>query len=85
MMETKIEAYRRLTSQTEIAILSPEHAKGGVSTRAEWILQGASDMIRTDIHFGGITGCYKTVSIAQAFGIQCEMHGGGWGNSHFMR
>jgi L-alanine-DL-glutamate epimerase-like enolase superfamily enzyme len=84
MMETKIEAYRRLTSQTEIAILSPEHAKGGVSTRAEWILQGASDMIRTDIHFGGITGCYKTVSIAQAFGIQCEMHGGGWGNSHLL-
>ena len=84
MMETKIEPYRRLTSQTEIAILSPEHARGGVSTRAEWILQGACDMIRTDISFGGITGCYKTVSIAQAYGIQCEMHGGGWGNSHIL-
>jgi len=80
MIETRIEAYRRLTRELEIAILSPEHVPGGVFSRAEWVIQGASDMLRIDYNYGGITGCYKLATICQAYGIQCEMHGGGWAN-----
>ena len=80
MMETRVEAYRRLTRELDIAILSPEHIPGGVFSRAEWILQGASDMMRTDINYGGITGCYKLTNLCQAYGIQCEIHCGGWAN-----
>jgi L-alanine-DL-glutamate epimerase-like enolase superfamily enzyme len=84
MIETRIEPYRRLTRELDIAICSPEHAPGGIFTRAEWVLQGASDMCRIDVGYGGITGCYKLVMLCQAFGIQCEMHGGGWTNTHLL-
>ena len=84
MIETRVEAYRRLTRELDIAICSPEHAPGGIFTRAEWVLQGASDMSRIDVGYGGITGAYKHVMLCQAFGIQCEMHGGGWTNTHIL-
>jgi len=84
MIETRIEAYRRLTRELQIAICSPEHVPGGIFARAEWVLQGASDMCRVDVGYGGITGCYKLVMLCQAYGIQCEMHGGHWTNSHIL-
>jgi len=84
MIETRIEAYRRLTRELKIAICSPEHVPGGIFSRAEWVLQGASDMLRIDCGYGGITGCYKMVNICQAYGIKCEMHGGGWANSQIL-
>jgi L-alanine-DL-glutamate epimerase-like enolase superfamily enzyme len=84
MIETRSESYRRLTEELDIAILGPEHIPGGVFTRAEWILQKGSDMLRIDHHFGGITACQKMVAIAQAYGIKCEMHGGGWANSQIL-
>ena len=78
MIETRIEAYRRLTRELDIAICSPEHVSGGVFSRAEWVLQGASDMLRIDYLYGGLTGCWKMVNVCQAFGLQCELHGSGW-------
>ena len=78
MIETRIEAYRRLTRELDIAICSPEHVPGGVFSRAEWVLQGASDMLRIDYFYGGLTGCWKMVNVCQAFGLQCELHGSGW-------
>ena len=84
MIETRIESYRRLTRELDIAILGPEHLPGGVFSRAEWVLQGACNMLRIDHFYGGITGSYKLVNVAQSYGIQCEMHGGGWANSQIM-
>ena len=78
MVETRIEPYRRLTRELDIAVMAPEQLPGGVFTRAEWVLQGASDMLRIDHNSGGITAVQKMVNIAQAFGIQCEMHSPGW-------
>ncbi len=84
MIETRVEAYRRLCRELDIAVCSPEHAPGGVYTRAEWVLQGASDMSRIDVGYGGITGSYKHAMLCQAYGIKCEMHGGHWTNSHIL-
>ena len=78
MIETRVEAYRRLTRELDIAICSPEHVPGGVFSRADWVLQGASDMLRIDYFYGGLTGCWKLVNVCQAFGLQCELHGAGW-------
>jgi L-alanine-DL-glutamate epimerase-like enolase superfamily enzyme len=78
MIETRVEPYRRLTRELDIAICSPEHVPGGVFSRAEWILQGASDMLRIDYFYGGLTGCWKLINVCQAYGLQCELHGGGW-------
>ena len=78
MIETRVEAYRRLTRELEIAILAPEHVPGGPFARAEWALQGASDMLRIDVNYGGITGCWKLINLCQLHGLKCELHGPGW-------
>ena len=57
---------------------------GGVYAKAEWLLQRASNMLRIDHFQGGITACHKLVTIADAYGIQCEMHGGGWASSQIL-
>jgi L-alanine-DL-glutamate epimerase-like enolase superfamily enzyme len=84
MPEYRVESYRRLCRELSIPILAPEIAAGGVFTRAEWILQGASDMSRMDIRRGGITGCRKTAIVCEAFGQRCEIHMAGWGNLQVM-
>ena len=52
--------------------------------RAEWILQAASDMLRIDQNYGGITGCYKLINVCQAYGLQCEIHGPGWAHTQLL-
>ena len=84
MIETRIEAYRRLTEALDIPICSPEYVPGGVFSRAEWIRQGAADMLRIDHAHGGITSCWKLANICHAFGIQCELHGGGWAHAQVL-
>lgn len=84
MPEYRVESYVRLCRELSIPILAPEIAAGGVFTRAEWILRGASDMSRMDIRRGGITGCRKTAIVCEAYGIRCEIHMAGWGNLHVM-
>lgn len=84
MPEYRVESYRRLCRELSIPILAPEIAAGGVFTRAEWILQGASDMSRMDIRRGGVTGCRKTAVVCEAFGQKCEIHMAGWGNLQVM-
>ena len=84
MLETRLEPYRRLTRELDIAVMAPEQFPGGVFGRAEWVLQGASDMLRIDYNSGGITACQKMVNIAQAFGIQCEIHSPGWTQAQIM-
>jgi L-alanine-DL-glutamate epimerase-like enolase superfamily enzyme len=80
MPEYRVESYVRLARELSIPILSPEIAAGGVFTRAEWILRGASDMSRIDVVRGGITGARKTAIVCEAYGLRCEMHMAGWGN-----
>jgi L-alanine-DL-glutamate epimerase-like enolase superfamily enzyme len=80
MPETRVEMYVRLCRELTIPILSPEIAAGGVFTRADWILRGASDMSRIDTHRGGITGARKTAIVCEAYGLRCELHMAGWAN-----
>ncbi|MCH7559356.1 MAG: hypothetical protein IIB56_18140 [Planctomycetes bacterium] len=57
---------------------------GSHYSRAEWVLQRASDIGRIDTNFGGITACRKAVNMYEAFGIPCEMHIGGFGNAQIL-
>lgn len=84
MPEYRVESYVRLCRELSIPILAPEIAAGGVFTRAEWILRGASDMSRMDVRRGGLTGCRKTAIVCEAYGIKCEIHMAGWGNLQAM-
>ena len=47
--------------------------------RAEWIVRGAADILRTGMQHGGITQVMKTVHLCEAFGVRRELHGGGAG------
>ncbi len=53
--------------------------------RAEWIKAGACDMVRAGVgDVGGITPLVKIAHLAEAFGMQMEVHGGGVGNLHVL-
>lgn len=80
MPEDRVEAYVRLCAELQIAVCSPEVAPASPYSRAEWLLRKASDMSRVDVYRGGITACMKTVALCEAFGVQCEIHGSGFGN-----
>ena len=84
MPEYRVESYVRLCRELTIPILSPEIIAGGVYSRADWMLRGASDMSRIDVVRGGITGARKTAVVAEAYGIRCELHMAGWGNLQVM-
>lgn len=81
MDEHSIRSYRWLADNLEIPILGPEVAEGKFHTRAEWITAGACDIVRTGVmDVGGITPSMKVVHLAEAFNMDCEIHGGGAGN-----
>ena len=84
MHERLIEPYRKLCSELQIPVCGPELAPGGVFSRAEWALQRATDIGRTDVNFGGITGVRKTVDMYEALGMKCEIHVGGFGNAQIL-
>ena len=81
MHEIRVEPYRRLSRELDIAVCAPEHATNMHYSRAEWIMQGASDIGRIDVNFGGITACKRAVDVYESFGVPCEMHGGWFPNS----
>jgi L-alanine-DL-glutamate epimerase-like enolase superfamily enzyme len=81
MDEHSISSYRWLAENLEIPILGPESAEGKFHTRAEWITAGACDIVRTGVmDVGGIGPSMKVVHLAEAFNMDCEIHGGGGGN-----
>lgn len=81
MEEASISSYRWLADQLAIPVIGPETAAGKVHTRAEWISSGACDILRVGVDdVGGLTPALKTAHLAEAFGMDAEVHGGGSGN-----
>jgi len=81
MDERAVEPYRRLSAELGIPICGPELAAGMHYSRAEWVVQKATDIGRIDVNFGGLTACRRTVDMYESFGLPCEMHVGGFGNA----
>jgi L-alanine-DL-glutamate epimerase-like enolase superfamily enzyme len=78
MEEASMSSYRWLADQLLIPVIGPEVAWGKHISRAEWIGSGACDILRagpTDV--GGITPTVKAVHLAEAFNVDCEIHGDG--------
>ena len=81
MDEHSVSSYVWLAEQLELSILGPERAEGSLYTRAEWVVRGASDMLRAGVSdVGGITPTMKIAHLAESFGIAMEVHGTGAGN-----
>jgi L-alanine-DL-glutamate epimerase-like enolase superfamily enzyme len=85
MDEHSMSSYVWLCEQTSLAICGPETVEGKMFSRAEWIKAGACDIVRAGVgDVGGITPLVKIAHLAESFGMQMEIHGGGVGNLHAM-
>jgi L-alanine-DL-glutamate epimerase-like enolase superfamily enzyme len=85
MDEHSMSSYVWLCENTLLDICGPETAEGKMFTRAEWIKAGACDIVRGGVgDVGGITPLMKIAHLAEAFGMNMEVHGGGVGNLHVM-
>ncbi len=83
MREFSIDAYRRLAESLRIPVLSGETSDGAHFNIADFITQGAADMVRTSTHYkGGITGGLRIAHLAEAFHMRAEVHGGRLPNLH---
>lgn len=75
----------KLVTELDTPILGLEHVRGAHHTRANHIVAGAVDLVRADAHLdGGITGAMKIATVADAFGLDVELHVGGPAHLHCM-
>jgi L-alanine-DL-glutamate epimerase-like enolase superfamily enzyme len=75
--EWDIEGYAQLCAALDIPILGLESVPGSMFTTPEYILRRAVDMVRSNVtNKGGIGPVKKTASLAEAFGMNCEIHAG---------
>jgi len=81
MEEASISSYQWLTAHTPLNILGPETMTGKHWTRAEWVRNGACDIVRAGVwDVGGISPAMKIAYMAESFHMSCEIHGTGAGN-----
>jgi L-alanine-DL-glutamate epimerase-like enolase superfamily enzyme len=77
LSEWNIHGYQKLRQQLHIPLMATELPFGGLDQYAPWILGAATDFLRGDVCFkGGITTCIKTAHLAEAFGMNYEIHHG---------
>ena len=65
-------------------MLMGEHVRG-LEAKADTIYAGAADFVRANASAdGGITGVMKIAALAEAHGLDVELHGGGLAHRHIM-
>ena len=70
-------AHRKLRQMIKTPLLISEHVRG-LEQKASWITGEATDFVRADPELDlGITGCMKIAHLAEAFGLDVEIHGSG--------
>lgn len=78
-----IEGLAMLRKKLGVPILAPEIVLRSMYSIPEYLLRGATTMVRCDTMIsGGITPCKKIADMSDAFGMQCEIHVGGLPNLH---
>ena len=70
-----IDGLIQLRNALDIPIVALETLPGNIYIRAQYIARGAVDIVRADVcNHGGITPLKKIASLAEAFGMKCEIH-----------
>lgn len=70
-----IDGLSNLSQALDIPIAGLEVRPGNLYAAKEYLVRGAVDIIRSDVQFnGGITQLKKVASLAEAFGMRCEIH-----------
>lgn len=77
-------AARQLKASIRTPLMLTEHVRG-LESKATWITERATDYIRADPDYDmGITGTMKIAHLAEAFGLDCEIHAAGPAQRHCM-
>ena len=77
-------AHAKLRQFIKTPLLMGEHIRG-LETKADAIHAGAVDYLRAGTgRDGGITGVMKLAVLAEAYGLDVELHGGGLAHRHCM-
>lgn len=77
-------AHVQLRNFISTPMLMGEHVRG-LEAKADTIVSRASDYVRANANAdGGITGLMKIATLAEAHGLDVELHGGGLAHRHCM-
>ena len=77
-------AHVKLRELIKTPLLMGEHIRG-LEAKMDTIHAGATDYVRANAHMdGGITGVMKIAAVAEANGLDVELHGGGLAHRHCM-
>ena len=77
-------AHVQLRSFIKTPMLMGEHVRG-LEAKADTIVSRAADYVRGNAYSdGGITGLMKIATLAEAHGLDVELHGGGLAHRHCM-
>lgn len=75
MADENIPALRELTRQLDIPVVGTETLAGHPYSLADVVARNVVDVIRADVSWtGGVTGVLKSAHLAEAFGMNCEIH-----------
>lgn len=75
LFDNDFHGLRELARVLDIPICGTEVLPGTPYSTAECIATRCVDIVRADVSWrGGITGTMKTAHLAEAFGLQCELH-----------
>jgi len=70
-------AHRKLREKIRTPLLQTEHIRG-IEPKADFLVAGGTDFLRSDPEYDmGITGAMKIAHLAEAFGVDCEVHASG--------
>jgi L-alanine-DL-glutamate epimerase-like enolase superfamily enzyme len=85
MSEASMESYAWLSQRLTVPITGPEIAGGRIQTRADWILNGACDIIRAGVlDIGGITPLLKFTALCESLAVPFTLHLGGVASLHVL-
>jgi L-alanine-DL-glutamate epimerase-like enolase superfamily enzyme len=77
-------AHSKLRSMIKTPLLQTEHVRG-VEPKADFVLAGGTDLLRVDPEYDmGITGSLKIAHLAEALGLDVEIHACGPAHRHLM-
>jgi L-alanine-DL-glutamate epimerase-like enolase superfamily enzyme len=77
-------AHSKLRSMLKTPLLIGEHIRS-LEPKADFLIAGGTDFVRLDPEYDmGITGAIKTAHLAEAFGLDAEIHACGPAHRHVM-
>ena len=76
-------AHRKLRQMLSTPILQTEHVRT-LEPHMDFALADATDFLRGDVGYDGITGVMKLAHAAESIGLDIEMHGPGPAQRHLM-